>query len=95
MLDTLKAMGYLVVKELWYVVDRRLQLLYDDNESINMVNVVKRKGEMHLYMVHIVSKAIIVDDVLENILEYAIVEVNAELGGGGETEAVRLENLIN
>ena len=88
MLDTLKSMGYLTVKELWYVVDRRLQLLYDDNESINMVNIAKRKGEVHLYVVHIVSEAVVVDDDLESNLEYVIVEVNAKLGGGGLTEVV-------
>jgi len=86
-LDTLKSMGYLEIKELWYAVDRRLQLLYDDNGSINMVNVAKRT--VHLFVVHIVSEAVIVDDDVDNNLEYAIVEVNAELGhGGGFSEDV-------
>ena len=87
-LDTLKSMGYLALKELWYVVDRRLQLLYDDNGSINMFNVSKGNGEVHLYVVNIVSEAVVVDDDLESNLEYAIVEVNAELGGGGLTKVV-------
>jgi len=87
-LDTLKSMGYLTVKELWYVVDRRLQFLYDDNGSINMVNVAKRTREVHLFVVHIVSKAVVVDDDIEINLEYTIVEVNAELGGGGLSEVV-------
>jgi len=88
-LDTLKLMGYLEVKELWYVVDRRLQLLYDDNGSINMVNVAKRTGEVHLFVVHIVSETVVVDDDIDDNLEYAIVQVNAELGhGGGLSEFV-------
>jgi len=85
---TLKSMGYLAVKELWYVVDRRLQLLYDDNGSINMVNVAKCIGEVHLFVVHIVSEAVVVDDDIDNNLEYAIVEVNAELGHGGLSKVV-------
>ena len=88
MLDTLKSMGYLAVKELWYAVDRRLQLLYDDNGSINMVNVAKRTREVHLFVVHIVSKAVVVDDDIDNNLEYVIVEVNVELGHGGLSEVV-------
>ena len=89
MLDTLKLMGYLEVKELWYAVDRRLQLLYDYNGSINMVNVAKRTGEVHLFVVHIVSEAVVVDDDIDDNLEYAIVQVNAELGhGGGLSEVV-------
>jgi len=88
-LDTLKSMGYLEIKELWYVVDRRLQLLYDDNGSINMINVAKRTGEVHLFVVHIVSEAVVIDDDVDNNLEYAIVEVNVELGhGGGLSEDV-------
>jgi len=71
-LDTLKSMGYLAVKELWYVVDRRLQLLYDDNGSINMVHVAKCTGEVHLFVVHIVLEAVVVDDDIESNLEYVI-----------------------
>jgi len=87
-LDTLKSMVNLVVKELWYTIDRQLQLLYDDNGSINMVNVAKRTEEAHLFVVHIVSEAVVVDDEIESNLEYAIVEVNVELGGGGLCEVV-------
>ena len=88
-LDTLKLMGYLEVKELWYAVDRRLQLLYDDNGSINMLNVAKGTGEVHLFVVHIVSEAVVVDDDIDDNLKYAIVQVNAELGhGGGLSEVV-------
>ena len=57
--------------------------MYDDNGSINMVNVAKRTGEVHLFVVHIVSEAIVVDDDIDDNLEYAIVQVNAELGHGG------------
>jgi len=87
-LYTLKSMGYLAVKELWYAVDRRLQLLYDDNGSINMVNVIKRTGEVHLFVVHIVLEAVVVDDDIKSNLEYAIVEVNVELGPRDLSEVV-------
>jgi len=66
-LNTLKSMGYLAVKELWYAVDRQLQLLYDDNWLINMVNVVKRIGEVHLFVVHIVLEVVVVDNDIESV----------------------------
>jgi len=62
--------------------------LYDDNGSINMVNVAKCTREVHLFVVHIVSKAVVIDNDIESNLKYAIVKVNAELGGGGLSEVV-------
>ena len=75
MLDTLKFMSYLAVKELWYVVDRHLQILYDDNGSINMVNAAKRTGEVHLFVVHIVSEAIVVDDDVKSNLNMHLLKL--------------------
>ena len=42
---------------------KMLHLLLDDNGAINMVNIAKRYGEVHLFVVHGVDEAEIVDGV--------------------------------
>ena len=36
---------------MWYAIEKMLHLLLDDNDAINMVNVARRYGEVHLFVV--------------------------------------------
>lgn len=56
----LKDMGYIVVKELWYVVENLMHMLYDKC-AINMMNVAGHYGQVHLFVVHGVSKPQVVE----------------------------------
>ena len=68
----LKEMGYHLVKELWYkvgkgsVLENKLKLLSDDKGALHMVNIARRNGNVHLFVVHTVSEA----EVFDNFLEY-------------------------
>jgi len=43
---------------MWYAIERMFHLLLDDNGAINMVvNLVRRYGEVHLFVVHGVDEA--------------------------------------
>jgi len=44
-LALLREIGYISVKRLWYVVEK-LDILFDDNSVINMVNVAKCCGKL-------------------------------------------------
>jgi len=59
------AIGYVNIKGMWYVVEKMFHLLSDDNGVINMVNVARHYGEVHLFVVHGVDEVEIVDDVDE------------------------------
>jgi len=89
MLSILKEVGYVNVKEIWYLVgggsvlEGRLELLSDDKVACHMVNIAIVNGQVHLYVVHMVSKPQIV-----HLLEYCVNEVAAEakvsMEGGAE-----------
>jgi len=57
MLGSLKEMGYISVKELWYSID---------NSVINMVNMANHYGKVHLFVVHGVNEAEVVDNIVES-----------------------------
>jgi len=84
-LPILKEMGYVNVKEIWYsvgegyVFEGRLELLSDDKSACHMVNIGILNGQVHLYVVHMVSEPQIV-----HFLEYCGHEVGVE--GQGDHE---------
>jgi len=81
----LKEMGYHLVKELWYKVgkgsmlENKLKLLSDDKGALHMVNIARRDGNVHLFVVHTVSEAEVVDNFLEY---YPLGDDNNETGNG-------------
>ena len=80
-MSILKEMGYVNVKEMWYsvgggsVLDGRLELLSDDKGACHMVNIAILNGQVHLFVVHMVSEPQIV-----HMLEYGGNEVAADEG---------------
>lgn len=50
------------------VLDDMWHLLSDDNCEIDMVNIARRHSKVYLYMVHMVFKPQIVDDILEYMI---------------------------
>jgi len=70
-LGILKEMGYANVKEMWYavgggsVLEGRLELLSDDRGACHMVNIATLNGQVHMYVVHKVDEAEVV-----NLLQY-------------------------
>ena len=81
----LKEMGYHAVKELWYkvgkgsVLQNKLKLLCDDKGALHMADIARRNGNVHLFIVHIVSEAEVVDNFLEY---YPLGDDNIETGHG-------------
>jgi len=65
-LRSTKEMGYISVKGLWYSIEQMLHPLSIDNGAINMVNVVNRYGEVHLFMVHGVDEVEAMDNIVES-----------------------------
>lgn len=62
------------------MLEDRLHLLFDDNGAINIVIIANKYGEMHLFVVHIVSEVV----VIENLSEYRVKSGN---DGGVQSEA--------
>ncbi|WVZ17574.1 hypothetical protein V8G54_010556 [Vigna mungo] len=57
----LKEMGYINVKELWYslggpVLEDRLELLSDDKGACNLINIARRDGQAHFFVVNFISQ---------------------------------------
>jgi len=94
-LSVLKEMGYINVKERWCsvgggsVLEGRLELLSDDKGASHMVNIGILNGQVHLYVVHMVSEPQIV-----HLLEYCGNEVAADaevsVEGGGIAAGVEV-----
>jgi len=67
----LREMGYVNIKELWYkfcksaVLENNLQRLCDDNGAMHMVDIARRNGQVHMFVVHSICEAEIVDNLLE------------------------------
>ena len=78
-LSILKEMGYVNIKEMWYsvgggsVLEGRLELLSDDKWACHMVNIAILNGQVHLFVVHMVSEPQIV-----HLLAYGGNEVAAD-----------------
>jgi len=70
-LSILREMGYINVKDLCYsiggcvVLEERLQYFFDDVGAFHMVNIAKRHGEIHMFVIHSVCEAKLV-----HMLEY-------------------------
>jgi len=63
-------MGYVNVKELWYAIDNAMHMLEDDKGAINMMHIVKHYGQVHMFVVHGISEAEVVENDLEGTLGY-------------------------
>lgn len=64
-IGVLKDIGYVHIEQLWYAVDTAMLLLCDDNGAMNMMKVARHCGEVHLFVVHGVSKAEVVENNLD------------------------------
>ncbi|XP_052736613.1 uncharacterized protein LOC128197831 [Vigna angularis] len=59
--SVVKSLGYENLKDLWYclggglVLENRLEQLIDDRGAMHMANLARLNGEVHLYVVHVVS----------------------------------------
>ncbi|KOM42751.1 hypothetical protein LR48_Vigan05g035500 [Vigna angularis] len=59
--SVVKSLGYENFKDLWYclggglVLENRLEQLIDDRGVMHMANLARLNGEVHLYVVHVVS----------------------------------------
>ena len=58
----IREMGYVNVKELWYAIENLMYMLVDDKGAINMMHVAKHYGQVHMFVVHGISEA----EVMEN-----------------------------
>ncbi|WVZ25593.1 hypothetical protein V8G54_004137 [Vigna mungo] len=60
--DVVKRLGYEGFKELWYyvgggsVLENRLELLTNDTGAMHMINLPRLNGQVHLFVVHLVSE---------------------------------------
>jgi len=99
--DIVKDMGFLTMQETWYShgsceeLENRLEVLVDDGGAIEMLKIANTHGEVHLYLVHVVSKAkvmlVLGDGVDSGGMEPTGVEANAEDGGGVEPTSVEID----
>ncbi|XP_014503319.1 uncharacterized protein LOC106763666 [Vigna radiata var. radiata] len=89
--DAIKDLGYIKVIEIFYCVENILHKLVDDRDAMNMVNVAKYFGEVHLFMVHGVDDEpeVVENEVTEQVL--LLCHESLDSGedshvGGGEDE---------
>ena len=86
-------MGFLKVQEMWYSrkgceeLENRLDVLVDDRGTIEMLKIANTHGEVHLFLVHVVSEAEVLL-VLGDGVEIEGVEGNVK-DGGVEPEGVK------
>ncbi|KOM57400.1 hypothetical protein LR48_Vigan11g043300 [Vigna angularis] len=79
-LSVVKWLGYDGFKDLWFfvgcgfVLDYRLEPLFDDRGAMHMVNLARLNGKVHLYVVHTMSQS----DVI-HMIEYDVDEGREEL----------------
>ena len=84
--DIVKQIGYMDIKELWYAIglgsflSKKFHLLCDDIGAMDMVHIGKRWGQIHLFVVHTISKVEIVE-MLEYLTKY---QENCEGEGQGK-----------
>jgi len=69
---------------MWYVVEKMLHLLSDNDGAINMMNVAKHFGQVHLFVVHDVDEADVVHgvdkvEVVSGVDEVEIIHVMDEV----------------
>ncbi|XP_017412922.1 uncharacterized protein LOC108324487 [Vigna angularis] len=81
-----KGFRYDNFKELWYcvgeglVLENRLEQLIDDTDAMHMANLSRLNGEVHVYIVHVVSKPEVI-----HMLEY-ITNDQGQVEGHGEVQ---------
>ncbi|XP_027927447.1 uncharacterized protein LOC114184334 [Vigna unguiculata] len=59
-------MGYVNIKELWYAIENAMYKLEDDKSAINMMHIAKHYGQVHMFVVHGISEAEVVENDLED-----------------------------
>ncbi|XP_022635874.1 uncharacterized protein LOC111240523 [Vigna radiata var. radiata] len=87
-------MGYMEVEELVYSIDNILHGLCDDSGAMNMMEVGRCLGKVHLFVIHKVSEPEVVE--IENEKENDILYLcqgPAESGGGNGSEAVEVDKV--
>jgi len=62
----IREMGYVNVKELWYAIENAMYKLEDDKSAINMMHITKHYGQVHMFVVHGISEAEVVENDLED-----------------------------
>ena len=83
--DGLTLRCYIYVKDMCYfiggcaVLEERLQHFYDDVGALHMVNIVKRHGEVHIFMIHSICEVELV-----HMLEYCPANDNVVVVNGVE-----------
>jgi len=81
-MEILREMGYVNIKDLWYnvsrskVLENNLKHLTDDIGAMQMVRIARSNGQVHMYVNHSICEA----EVVDNFLEYFPEEVVAEIG---------------
>ncbi|WVZ11151.1 hypothetical protein V8G54_015681 [Vigna mungo] len=111
--NVVKALGYVEFQELWYsvgcgpVLDGKLEALSDDVGAMHMVNLARLNGRVHLYVVHSVSQAEVIQMIEYNVHEEQLDDGVQHEGGesakldeevqvhGGETEGIQNEEGVN
>jgi len=58
-------MSYVNVKELWYAIDNAMYMLVNDKGAINMMHVARHFGQVHMFVVHGIFEAEVVENNLE------------------------------
>jgi len=89
-------MGFLIVQDMWYSrggceqLENRLEVLVDDGGAIEMLKIANTHGEVHLFLVHVVSEAEVLLALGDGV-ELEGVEGNVEDDGGVEPEGVEVD----
>jgi len=65
-IEEIREMGYVNVKELWYAIENAMYMLEDDKGAINMMHIAKHYGQVHMFVVHGISEAEVVENNLED-----------------------------
>ncbi|WVZ03648.1 hypothetical protein V8G54_024454 [Vigna mungo] len=98
--DVVKSLGYQGFKDMWYsiggasVLDDKLESLCDDNAAMHMVNLARLNGEVHVFVIHLVSEPEVIH-MLEFVRNDGQVEErgDVEMGEEVEVEEVRSVNV--
>ncbi|KOM50075.1 hypothetical protein LR48_Vigan08g090200 [Vigna angularis] len=81
--DAIKELGYIKVTDIFYCVENILHKLVDDRGAMNMVNVAKYFGEVHLFVVHGVDDEL---EVVENeVSEQVLLLCHGSLDSGEDS----------
>ncbi|WVY95879.1 hypothetical protein V8G54_028030 [Vigna mungo] len=93
--DVIKELRYIKVTNIFYCVENILHKLVDDRGAMNMVNVAKYFGEVHLFVVHGVDDEpeVVENEVIEQVLLLCHGSLNSgedsHVGGDGDEVEVQ------